>query len=60
MNGEIEGDTVACTAKSTGKAARLGLGIPGGVRLLQIEKIMTQDDDPTLYEALITGPDKDN
>jgi len=60
MSGEVEGDMVGRAAKSTGKAAGLGLGIPGGVQLLQIEKTMTQDDDPTLYEALITGPDKDN
>jgi hypothetical protein len=59
-SGEVEGEMVGRAAKNTVEAAGLGLGVPGGVQLQQIEKTLTKDDDPTLYEALITGPDKDN
>jgi hypothetical protein len=35
-------------------------GIPGTLQIARIEKTLAEDDDPTLYEALITGPDDDN
>jgi hypothetical protein len=67
--------TSTCTTKAVGeadteaehRAAAKGIrmsdvmfGIPEANQLTRIYKTITQDDDSTAREALVTGPDVDN
>ncbi|MEO0449104.1 MAG: hypothetical protein AAFZ74_02155 [Pseudomonadota bacterium] len=58
--GEVDGEAVKSGLRAAGTGLGLLFGIPGTLQLARIEKTLTEDDDPTLYEALITGPDDDN
>lgn len=42
------------------RTAGVALGIPGAGQLARLYSTVTQDDDPTFYEAILTGPDDDN
>lgn len=59
-DGEAEGETVRRAMLDTLKAGGFLLGVPGTVQAMKIEKTYAEDDDPTLYEAIVSGPDDDN
>jgi len=59
-DGEAEGETVRRAMLETAKAGGFLFGVPGTVQAMKIEKTYAEDDDPTLYEAIVTGPDDDN
>jgi hypothetical protein len=59
-DGEAEGETVRRAMLETAKAGGFLFGVPGTVQAMKIEKTFAEDDDPTLYEAIVTGPDDDN
>lgn len=59
-DGRIEGETIGNALGTTIEAAAMATGVPGGAQVKKIAKTLSEDDDPTLYEALVTGPDDDN
>lgn len=59
-DGEAEGETVRRAMLDTLKAGGFLFGVPGTVQAMKIEKTYAEDDDPTLYEAIVSGPDDDN
>jgi hypothetical protein len=59
-DGEAEGETVRRAMIETAKAGGFIFGVPGTVQAMKAEKTYAEDDDPTLYEAIVTGPDDDN
>jgi hypothetical protein len=59
-DGDVDGDTAEKAARRTVEVGMFGAGIPGATQLNRIVKTLTEDDDPTVIEALITGPDDDN
>lgn len=59
-DGEVDGETAEKAARRTVEVGMFGAGIPGATQLNRIVKTLTEDDDPTIFEALITGPDDDN
>jgi len=58
--GEAEGETVRRATLETLKAGGFLFGVPGTVQAMKAEKTFAEDDDPTLYEAIVSGPDDDN
>ena len=58
--GELDAEAVRSGVRAAGTGLGLLFGIPGTLQIARIEKTLAEDDDPTLYEALITGPDDDN
>lgn len=58
--GELDAKTVRSGVRAAGTGLGLLFGVPGTLQIARIEKTLAEDDDPTLYEALITGPDDDN
>lgn len=58
--GYISGETSSKVAVRTTETLGFAFGVPGTLQAKQIWKTYTKDDDPTLYEAIISGPDKDN
>jgi len=59
-DGEVEGETVRKAVSNTAQAAGFMLGVSGTLQAAKIEKTLLEDDDPTLYEMIVTGPDSDN
>lgn len=58
--GEIEGDVAYRAARQTAKSVGIAFGVPGTVQIDKIINTLVVDDDPTVYEVLMSGPDKDN
>lgn len=58
--GELFGEAGRKALIDAATAAGYAFGVPGTTQLEKIDKTFEEDDDPTWYEALITGPDEDN
>jgi len=58
--GEIDGEQARKAAQKGGEAFGYALGIPGMTAANRIIDVYEEDDDPTIVEYLITGPDDDN
>lgn len=58
--GEIEGDTQYRLARKTLTSLGITFGVPGTIQADKTVRTLVEDDDPTLTEMLLTGPDKDN
>lgn len=58
--GRIEGETAERLTRSGIDAVGFGLGVPGTVQAQKALRTLSEDDDPTLYEAIVSGPDDDN
>jgi len=58
--GYVSGETASKVAVRTTETLGFAFGVPGTLQAKQIWKTYTKDDDPTIYEAIISGPDKDN
>ncbi|MEM6898464.1 MAG: hypothetical protein AAF583_01655 [Pseudomonadota bacterium] len=56
-DGYFDGDRFRRANLDASSAIGLATGIPGTIQAQKIEKTYREDDDPTLYEALVTGPD---
>lgn len=59
-DGQVDAETVANFARRNMDVIGFGVGAPGTVQVDQVLRTLTEDDDPTVIEALITGPDDDN
>lgn len=59
-DGEAEGETVRRAMIESAKTGGFLFGVPGTIQAIKAEKTYAEDDDPTLYEAIVTGPDDDN
>jgi hypothetical protein len=59
-DGQLDAETVANFARRNMGAIGFGVGAPGTVQVDQVLRTIIEDDDPTVIEALITGPDDDN
>lgn len=59
-DGEAEGETMRRAMIESGKFGGFLFGVPGTIQAMKIEKTLAEDDDPTFYEAIVTGPDEDN
>ena len=58
-NGYVEGETAIKAARTTGEAMGFAFGVPGTVQASQAAKVYIEDDDPTLFEALVSGMDNE-
>ena len=59
-DGELDGEQAGKALLRTFEALGFAAGVPGTVQLNKLERTLLKDDDPTIIEALITGPDDDN
>jgi hypothetical protein len=59
-DGQLDAETVANFTRRNMGAIGFGVGAPGTVQVDQVLRTIIEDDDPTVIEALITGPDDDN
>lgn len=58
--GEGDADAANRTVVNGIRTGGVLLGIPGAGQLARLYQTVTQDDDPTIVEAILTGPDDDN
>ncbi|WP_300379646.1 hypothetical protein [Henriciella sp.] len=59
-DGAVDGENGRRLAEATFEALGFGFGVPGTVQAQKALKTYEEDDDPTIYEALVAGPDNDN
>lgn len=59
-DGEVDGEAARAALASTAETAGFAAGMPGVVQLGIIARTLNEDDDPTIFEMLVTGPDDDN
>jgi len=57
-DGHTDGEAVRAALLRTGDALTTIIGIPGWAQFKRTYRTLTEDDDPTLYEALVSGPDR--
>tara|TARA_X000001382_G_scaffold21505_1_gene13105 strand:+ start:8213 stop:17179 length:8967 start_codon:yes stop_codon:yes gene_type:complete len=59
-SGEIDGEKAQKAAMKALQAFGFAAGVPGMTQMDRVISVYEEDDDPTLPEYLITGPDDDN
>lgn len=56
QDGYVDGDKVRRSIIDTSSVVGMGLGIPGTIQAQKIERTLHEDEDATVYEAMVTGP----
>jgi len=58
--GELEGETAYRATRQTLKSIGIAIGFPGTLQIDKTVNTLVVDDDPTMQELILTGPDDDN